>query len=128
MEFDDPVTESQPGDILHGKNNRNKRGIRTHFIIYLGTDQTDDQFTGAMLTSSHKYNNIKLEEGHFEQLDKNGKPWQVQYNNSYISSEKYHKKKDWRPFTKVGQLTREGLEFINNYIGNLNPKHFKHNL
>lgn len=74
-----------------------------------------------MLTSSSKFGNIALEESHFEKFDESGKERQVYYKSSFISSDLYHKKNDWRPFTKVGQLSKEGLQFVLDQIGFKEP-------
>ncbi|GGB64422.1 hypothetical protein GCM10007424_00390 [Flavobacterium suaedae] len=114
----DPNNQANAGDILHGKNNRNVRGIPAHFMIYLSPDpQSKMQFLGAMLTSSAKFGNIALEESHFEKFNNDGFEWQVQFKASFISAYLYHKKNDWQPFTKVGQLSKEGLKFIEDQIG-----------
>ncbi len=116
------ISKFNSGDILHGKNNRNIRGISPHYIIFLGPDTTTtDRFMGAMLTSSSGYSNIALEEGHFEKYDENKKEWKVFYKKSFISSDLYHKKIEWAPFTKVGQLTNKGLQFVLNQIGHKSP-------
>lgn len=118
----DPNHEARPGDILHGKNNRNIPGVRPHFIIYLSPDaHSSEQFLGAMLTSSPNYGNIALKEEHFEKYNDYGKEWQIYYKSSFISSDLYHKKNDWSPFTKVGQLSKEGLQFVLDNIGFKDP-------
>lgn len=122
--MNDPSIEAKPGDILYGKNNKNIFGIKPHFIIFLGDDTcSKDQFLGAMLTSSKKYSNISLKESHFEQYDLNGNEWQVYYKLSYICPEMYYKKKNWRPFKQVGQLSKEGLKFVLDKIGSMEPIH-----
>lgn len=122
LKINNPNNEAQPGDILHAKNNRNIPGTRPHFIIYLSSEaHSPEEFLGAMLTSSSNYGNIALEENHFEKYDANGVEWQIYYKSSFISSDLYHKKNDWRPFTKVGQLSKDGLQFILEQIGFKDP-------
>ena len=126
--MDNPNTEAQPGDILYAKNNRNVGGISFHYMIYLRPDPNSvDHFLGAMLTSSSGYSNIALKETHFEKHDAMGRKWKVSYQASFISSDLYHKKNDWKPFTKVGQLSKEGIKFIQNKIGSKIPKFFPYN-
>lgn len=122
--MDNPKIEALPGDILHGKNNCNIPKVFPHFIIYLSPGNSHDTFLGAMLTSSGSHNNISLKESHFEKTDKHGSEWRVYYKESFISSDLYHKKNEWRPFTKVGQLSKEGLQFVLDQIGFKNPIYF----
>lgn len=125
----DPTIESTAGDILFGAKNKNKQGIKAHYIIYIGEDSNQsDLFFGAMLTHSPKFNNIPLLKKHFETHSARGKRFKITYNNSFFSPDLYHKRKEWAPFKKVGQLTKEGLNFINKQIGHKVPVDFKHNL
>ena len=117
-----PSAEAQPGDILFGENNLNQPGVRPHFIIFLDPDPANaGMFLGAMLTHSPRFKNISLEEDHFEKNDEHGNPWQVQFEKSFIAGDLYHKKEEWRPFTKVGQLSKAGLDFVRQSIGGKNP-------
>lgn len=118
----DPSKQCMPGDILHGKNNRNKRGLTPHYIIFLGSIPSNpDCFLGAMLTSSSDYSNIPLHVNHFDKADAQGNPWQVTYKHSFIVDELFFKKNDWRPFTKVGQLSTDGLLFVEKHLKDKNP-------
>ena len=118
----DPCKEAVPGDVLYGKKNLNKGRARPHYIIYLGTSKVAGTFLGAMLTHSSDFNNISLREEHFKKKDNAGNDFKVQYENSFIAGELLYKKQDWAPFTKHGELTKEGLEFVIHHIGHLIPK------
>ncbi|MBS0032415.1 hypothetical protein ACTJJ0_34440 [Chitinophaga sp. 22321] len=123
-----PNIEAKSGDILYGEKNKNIPGVSPHYIIYLFPDTSSpEQFIGAMLTSSSNFSNISLLEEHFEKYDAQGVEWRVYYNASFISSDLYHKKLDWQPFIKVGQLSNGGLHFILNKIGHKKPIYSKLN-
>lgn len=121
------IDNALPGDILHGANNRN-RNTGTHFIIYLDKIEGNiNEFYGAMLTTSPGYGNIALEPGHFKDYDEKGNPYKATYNRSFISRDKYIKKANWAPFTKVGELSEEGLLFVKKAVGANNPTHYPDN-
>lgn len=124
----DPTISAEVGDVLHGTNNRNKFRIKPHYIIYLGPDKNDEQlFFGMMLTSSPRHGNIALEARHFMQTDEAGKLYRVTFKASYVSPNLYHKKKDWQPFTKVGQLSETGLRLLRQLANGQTAKFFPFN-
>jgi len=120
--MEDPTIEAELGDILYAKNNININGIRSHFIIYLGScPERHDLFLGAMLTHSPGGSNVSLKPSHFKMYDDKKKAFRVIYDESFIASDLYYKKMEWRPFAKKGELTEEGLTFIMNKIGSKSP-------
>jgi len=67
----------------------------------------ESDFKGIILTSSNKFeNNIALQEQHFHS------GYEIGYNNSHFINQVYYKFGKWGPFEKVGQLTKEGVCFI----------------
>jgi hypothetical protein len=122
-----PNFESQAGDILYGKNNRNIPGPRPHFMIYLGpTGDPNHEFLGAMLTHESGRGNISLENIHFEEFKPSGHPWQVKFDRqfgSFIVDDLFRKLVDWQPFSKVGQLTPEGLAFVRQNLDGHQPRY-----
>lgn len=122
-----PVKEAQPGDILYAKNNKNVNGIPSHYMVYLGPSAQAGIFMGAMLTSSDKHGNTPLQIGHFETTDPSGNPWQITYKNSHVVSQLFYKKDEWGPFSLVGRMTNEGLNFILQTIGGTTPSYFAFN-
>lgn len=125
--MNNPNSESDQGDILYGKNNKNIFG-KAHYIIYLGPDpSSSDLFLGAMLTHSPRFSNIQLQKDHFEIYDSAGTPYKVLFNRSFISCDLYHKRVDWAPFKKVGQLSKKGIEFIIKNIGEKHPIFYPNN-
>ena len=126
-----PNNDAVPGDILSGHNNRNIRGIPPHYIIYLGVDsQPDLFFLGGMLTTSAGYGNIPLHSNHFEIYDQNGHAWKITFHKSkgsFLVNQHFYKLVDWQPFTKVGQLSSEGLKFVREKIQSFPPTFFPYN-
>jgi hypothetical protein len=126
--MEDPTLTAQSGDILHGANNRNRFRIKSHYIIYLGPDENNtEHFLGMMLTHSPKFSNAPLEPSHFLTHSDTGDNFEVIFEKSYISPYLYHKKKDWQPFTKVGQLSEAGVHFILKLTKGQLPKMFPFN-
>lgn len=79
-------------------------------------------FAITMLTHSSRHNNISLNEEHFKNKDSSGKNVEIQYEKSFIAGDLLYKKQEWAPFTKHGEITAEGLAFINKHIRHLIPK------
>lgn len=98
------------GDILYGR----KGSDAIHPIVFLeGYDETF--FLGAMITSSgsEKYpDNIKMKAEHFHTTDENGQTYEVICDDTYLVKALLLKKLEWIPFRKVGQLTNEGVDFV----------------
>ena len=125
-----PITDASVGDILFGTNNKNQYGIPAHYIIYLGAGNLDGHFDGAMITSSSKkeFGNIQLMQNHIQIRDQQGRLFRFKYrNDTHVSPQRYHKRIDWEPFDKVGELTKEGLQFVLDHLSD-NAEVFKHNL
>jgi hypothetical protein len=89
--------------------------------VYLGSAQQPDLFLGAMLTHSSGYGNIPMRANHFEKNDCNGNAWKIQFEKTCMVNELLHKKEEWQPFKKVGQLTIAGLQFIRSQLGGKTP-------
>ncbi len=107
------------GDILVGA--KRGRDAALHFIVFLdGNDE--NTFIGAVLTHSNKYkNNILMDEGHFRKLDKEGKEYVFQYDNTHLVKGRFIKLQDWGPFEKIGALTEEGVKFVESATSTGNP-------
>ena len=106
------------GDILKGR----KGSDAIHPIIFLeGKDDT--YFIGAMITSSPNYkDNILMKSDHFETEDLGGERYEVSFEESYLVDAKLLKRMEWLPFSKVGQLTTEGVDFVISTIGDKYPQ------
>jgi len=100
------------GDIIRGAKHGKDESF--HPIIYFGEiDSTF--FDGGMITHSSKFGNIELQDEHFTQkIDTNSRP-------SYFVKNYLIKKQDWGPFTKIGQLSERGLEFVKSQLEGTTP-------
>ncbi len=99
------------GEILLGDNNLPID--RNHYIVfYKEIDGID--FQGCMIsTKPYKNINKSMMSEHFEVVNtETGNNWPITYKNSYLVPAKLHKFNEMGPFTKVGQLTEEGILFI----------------
>lgn len=104
------------GSILLGENNHPKDG-NNHYIIYYENYNGFDFIGGMISTKSYKGKNIPMTLEHFEIANSaNGVNWEISYHQSHLVSAKLYKFNEMGPFTKVGQLTSEGIEFMTNLI------------
>lgn len=102
------------GDILLGT--VRGRDEAFHPILYLG-EFDHINFLGGMITHSPKYGNKLLSEMHFDIVPPSKKP-----GPTYFVRKKLLKKSEWGPFTKVGQLSREGIDYVNGTIDKFKPR------
>jgi len=108
------------GDILEATDRTREAGY--HYIIFY-EGYTDDEFTAGILTSTNKYLvNILMDESHFINKDENGNDFKVTYKNSKLVPAKLYKPENWGPFKKVGQLSQDGILFVEENIGHLEAK------
>ena len=113
--INNPVTESQKGDILIGTNNRNRSGRRSHPIVFLyNAGSGDGNFIGAMLTHASGWGNTSLKPEHFLEKDEYGQVFEVVFDKTFVVTKKLLKKMEWAPFVKKGELSQKGISFIEN--------------
>lgn len=109
------------GDILFGR----KKSDAIHPIVYL-RNRDKNFFIGAMLTKSRCYkDNILMNEEHFRKSDSDGKKFEFGFNNTCLVKNELIKKDEWKPFRKVGELTSEGIKFVESKIGHTDPALWK---
>ena len=113
--MENPNIEARKGDVLWSDNNLNKSGRSAHYMIFIKAHD-NHYFVGAMITHSKRFNNILLDENHFRKTDERGKNFKVLYDNSLVVSQPLYKKLEWFPFIKVGELTAEGISFIEKHL------------
>lgn len=107
------------GDILAAKDRSRAAGY--HFIVfyeYIGSNN----FTGTFITTDGDFEqNIQMKDNYFEEVDENGGTYAVQNNDSFLACAKLIKLEVWGPFTKVGKLSKDGINFLEDSIGGLEP-------
>lgn len=104
------------GDILEAANRHVSAGL--HYIIYYdGYDSFN--FIGAMITHSNTIKNTSMNKSHFIEKDSLGNYYKVQFDDTYLVKAKLMKFESWGPFTKVGELSPEGVKFVESTIDNL---------
>lgn len=105
------------GDILEAADRRRVAGF--HYIIYYESIN-ENEFLGAIITTSGNYpQNVPMLNEHFNEFDSNGNIYLITNNNSYLVPAKLIKLESWGPFTKVGSLSFQGLDFLEEVIGHL---------
>lgn len=94
-------TNFNSGDILIAHDRRLNKGC--HPIIYIKSCSSTD-FIGGMLTHSKCQNNIKIPGSFFIK--------EQDFTDSYLVRRRFIKFENWGPFTKINQLTPEGVDFV----------------
>jgi hypothetical protein len=103
------------GDIIRGRKTN-------HPIIFL-RQRNQDQFVGCILTHANDYqDNVELRPEHFLTADENGNRFRTQHDNSYFVAIELIKEQEWGPFTKTGQLSPQGIEYVDNRLQVLDPQ------
>jgi hypothetical protein len=100
------------------------RGRRTNHPIIFLRRLNPEQFVGCILTHARSDNyidNIQLRPEHFLPTDQNGNRYQTRYDNTYFVAIELIKEQDWGPFTKTGQLSQIGIEFVDAQLQALEP-------
>lgn len=96
----------KPGDILRATDRELRKGY--HPIVYI-SGYSDSEFVGAMLTHhDDPTRNVKMDSAFFQK--------KVGYENTYLVTGKFMKPEEWGPFTKINQLTDDGLSFVTEII------------
>lgn len=101
------------GDILNGENNFSVKGENIHYIVYL-KDLNGSDFIGTSLThSKFKGQNVKMESSHIQT------GLEFKYDNTYFIPKKFIKIEAYGPFKKVGELTEEGIVFVDSFLNKI---------
>lgn len=86
-----------------------------HPILFL-EEKDEIFFYGIMLTKAENYDtNIMLPEKYIV-THKDGVAFPFQYNNTHFVRAKLLKKIEWEPFNKIGEISSEGIEFVESNI------------
>ncbi|KRD10034.1 hypothetical protein ASE21_09940 [Flavobacterium sp. Root901] len=104
------------GTILQATHRALTQGF--HYIVYF-EGNPDQDFIGGMITHYNGNGNVPMQPEYFEINDKNDKAFKVTYDNSFLVVGKFIKPSQWGPYSKVGKLSEEGIQFLENIIGNL---------
>lgn len=99
------MKDFQKGDILQGSKRCGQEAF--HRVVYL--DGPGDAPLSAMLTTSNKYPcNKLLQPEHVESG--------AMTAGQHFVSHRLQKLREWGPYNKIGRLTAEGVEFIENEL------------
>lgn len=94
------------GDIIQGQHKD-----AYHPILFL-KEKDCTFFYGIMLTKAGNYDeNIPLPEQYIVK-EKGGTKFLFQYNHTNFVNIKLLKKMEWQPFKKIGEVTTEGIKYI----------------
>lgn len=111
------------GDILEARDRRFQAG-KHYIIFYDGYD--DNEFIAGVLTSTDMFPvNILMNSCYFVEKDEFGNDFKITCKNSKLVPAKLFKPEEWGPFEKVGQLTDEGIAFLDQHIGNLQAEYWQ---
>jgi|GEM_PF-811255 len=107
------------GDVLEGTDRRRKAA--RHYIIALEPYRPGD-FIGVMLTSSNEYpENIPMKSEYIRTHADDETEFKFQFKNTHFVKGRFIKLESWGPFTKVGELTREGMDLVDEETKDLAP-------
>ncbi|MCL4208396.1 hypothetical protein KJZ63_02050 [Patescibacteria group bacterium] len=105
------------GEIIVGTHRT--RATARHPIIFW--DKRDDHtFLGLVLTHSSRENNHMMKSEHFKVSLLKNFNFDPQ-NPTYLVAEVFIKPDHWGPYKKVGDLTKEGIAFVENLVSNNKP-------
>ncbi len=107
------------GDIVRATRRRRREGF--HYIIVWNDFDEGSDFTGVMLTRASQYpDNILMSQNHFVQGT------ELAYHRSqHFVNRLFMKFAAWGPFTKVGELTETGAQFIGENLQDIEPVPFE---
>jgi len=114
--------EFKKGDLLTARYRALNKGY--HFIIYLGKYHGDD-FEGAMITHKPVYDNVLMNKAHFQEKDKAGNDYRIQYDKSHLVRYRFVKPNEWGPYKIEGRLTPEGMKFVDDNLKDTPIQTFK---
>lgn len=109
------------GEIYYGS--KRDRYSAYHPIVFL-EGKANGSFIGGVLTHSKRSKNVLMKNEHFEAKDNNGKEYKLSFDNTYLVIGRFVKPREWGPYTKVGQLSKKGIDFIEELIGKLMAEHW----
>jgi hypothetical protein len=102
------------GDIVLSKNpTYDKTQLLHPAIVWDDKTSGDSDFTGIMLTKADAakgYNNVTMAPEHFST------GFKIVYKQSHFVNQRFVKFASWGAFEKVGELTAEGIKFIEEKI------------
>jgi hypothetical protein len=108
MSSDFKKDDFKKGDIVWVEpQKRDKQKLRHAAVVW--SDGIKGDFEGIMLTHStpsHEYKNILMAKEHF--VD----GYEYKFDNTHFVAQVFTKYADWGPFYKAGELTEEGIKFI----------------
>ena len=111
------------GDIINGE-------VTGHPIVFL--EKLDEyNFAGCMLTHRRPgpgYENIALKEEHFEQIDNTGKKYEFLFGETHFVKVRLLKEAAWGPFKKIGEVTEEGMNYLETKLEGQEPINWHHYL
>ncbi|MCB0356834.1 MAG: hypothetical protein KDD40_07495 [Bdellovibrionales bacterium] len=107
------------GDVVKATRRGHHEGYH-YIIVWNGFDEGDD-FIGIMLTKNSTYvDNILMSKEHF--VEGNVLTWN---ESQHFVNRLLMKFAAWGPFTKVGELTAVGVQFITENLQEIEPVPFE---
>ena len=113
------ILDHSKGEILRASKRRRSEGY--HYILAWSDFDEGMDFTGIMLTTSTSYpDNIPMDISHFQQgteLD-----W---HESQHFVNRLFVKFAAWGPFKNVGELTEQGIRFVEENLQDIEPVPFE---
>ena len=84
-----------------------------HPVVFLGWLKKNEVLKACIISSENIGNNRIMQDEHFIRADDNGNIYKIQNNPSYLITDyKFAKEINWIITDKVGQLSNEGIAFV----------------
>lgn len=107
------------GDIVRATRRKKHEGY--HYILVWSDFDEGSDFYGIMLTTASQYpDNIPMAKDHFLQ----GKELEWHESQHFVNR-LFIKFASWGPFSKVGELTEDGVKFITEKLQDIEPLPFE---
>ncbi len=107
------------GHVVRATRSRRHEGYH-YILVWTDFDERSD-FIGIMLTTASQYpDNIPMAKNHFVQGTELG--W---HESQHFVNRLFMKFAAWGPFTKVGELTEDGTQFVTVNLQDIEPVPFE---
>lgn len=116
------ITDMKRGEIYKGT--KTDRYAARHPILFFEA-KNDDFFIGGVLTHALKPDNVLMKIEHFKVVNGDNKRYDFRFSNTRLVMYRFIKPEGWGPYTKVGELTEEGINFIDSIVSNQDPRTWK---
>ena len=59
-----------------------------------------------------------MKKEHFDEMDTDGKKYKFTFDKTWVVGKCFFKPREWGPYTKIGELSTEGIKFVESIVHN----------